>query len=329
MARQMYAQAGIQPFRTINWRSPPMTMEKGSGWSQNGIRTVATQDKYSFFSSAIGSLLRPRNTKTTTTATTLQRPPMKLIRKIEPGKCIPHGKPSTAKLFDLGRKLVVKRAPLMPGLSVAIAKPFQRPMVKKRRAYGKNADLELKHSSLGQKRRMNGMERLLSRAGKGIHFKPLGGPQRSSTSDTDHTESDDEDDKAKEPDRPIEPLMVWKSPHNGGEPKGLPSQSVREKRTDEFGVDTDVTVLKPASLTLYSKNDVYVPTVLAKWLRPHQREGVQFVYECVMGLKDYKGKGVILADGTSTNAAFLAQILTNDHRYGKAYNHCGQLCQNA
>jgi hypothetical protein len=231
---------------------------------------------------------------------------MKLIRKIEPGKCIAYRKPSTAKLFDVGRKLVIKRAPLMPGLSVATAKPFQRPMVK-RRVYGKNADLELKKSSLGQKRRMNGMERLLSRAGKGIHFKPMGGQQRS-TSDTDNSGSEDEDDKAKELDRPFEPLMLWKSPHNGGEPKGLPSQSVREKRADEFGVETEVTVLKPAPLTLYSKTDVYVPPVLAKWLRPHQREGVQFVYECVMGLKDYQGRGVILADGTYTTLRFLSHI---------------------
>ena len=36
--------------------------------------------------------------------------------------------------------------------------------------------------------------------------------------------------------------------------------------------------------------------MLAKWLRPHQREGVQFMYECVMGLREFKGAGCILAD---------------------------------
>lgn len=46
----------------------------------------------------------------------------------------------------------------------------------------------------------------------------------------------------------------------------------------------------------YAKENVYVPKVLAKWLRPHQREGVQFMYECVMGLKDFPGAGCILAD---------------------------------
>jgi hypothetical protein len=75
------------------------------------------------------------------------------------------------------------------------------------------------------------------------------------------------------------------------------NQSVQEMRPDEYGVEELVTVLKPAPLELYSKNDVYVPAPVARILRPHQREGVQFIYECVMGLKDYRGRGVILADG--------------------------------
>ena len=73
--------------------------------------------------------------------------------------------------------------------------------------------------------------------------------------------------------------------------------SVQEMRPDEYGVEELVTVLKPAPTEMYSKNDVYIPAPVARILRPHQREGVQFIYECVMGLKDYKGRGVILADG--------------------------------
>ncbi|ETN43026.1 uncharacterized protein HMPREF1541_02184 [Cyphellophora europaea CBS 101466] len=42
--------------------------------------------------------------------------------------------------------------------------------------------------------------------------------------------------------------------------------------------------------------DVVLDPVLGKKLRPHQREGVQFMYECVMGLRDYAGQGCILAD---------------------------------
>lgn len=33
-----------------------------------------------------------------------------------------------------------------------------------------------------------------------------------------------------------------------------------------------------------------------QYLRPHQREGVQFMFECVTGLREYGGKGCILAD---------------------------------
>ncbi|KAL1963654.1 hypothetical protein VTN77DRAFT_7975 [Rasamsonia byssochlamydoides] len=42
--------------------------------------------------------------------------------------------------------------------------------------------------------------------------------------------------------------------------------------------------------------DVVVDPILAKHLREHQREGVKFLYECVMGLRDFNGEGAILAD---------------------------------
>jgi len=54
----------------------------------------------------------------------------------------------------------------------------------------------------------------------------------------------------------------------------------------------------------YAIKSVIVPAVLAKWLRPHQREGVQFLYECTMSQRDYATSspdgiplaGCILAD---------------------------------
>ncbi|KAJ5274384.1 hypothetical protein N7505_002929 [Penicillium chrysogenum] len=42
--------------------------------------------------------------------------------------------------------------------------------------------------------------------------------------------------------------------------------------------------------------DVVVDPLLAKNLRPHQREGVKFLYECVMGMRSFNGEGAILAD---------------------------------
>lgn len=42
--------------------------------------------------------------------------------------------------------------------------------------------------------------------------------------------------------------------------------------------------------------DVVVDPFLTEHLREHQREGVKFMYECVMGMRDFDGQGAILAD---------------------------------
>lgn len=42
--------------------------------------------------------------------------------------------------------------------------------------------------------------------------------------------------------------------------------------------------------------DVVLDPFLGRHLRKHQREGIQFLYECVMGMRDYDGRGALLAD---------------------------------
>ena len=42
--------------------------------------------------------------------------------------------------------------------------------------------------------------------------------------------------------------------------------------------------------------DVVVDPILCKRLRKHQREGVSFMYECVMGMRPFDGQGALLAD---------------------------------
>ena len=37
---------------------------------------------------------------------------------------------------------------------------------------------------------------------------------------------------------------------------------------------------------------VKVDPMLTQFLRPHQREGVQFMFECVTGLRSFDGQGV-------------------------------------
>jgi DNA repair and recombination protein RAD54B len=42
--------------------------------------------------------------------------------------------------------------------------------------------------------------------------------------------------------------------------------------------------------------DVVLDPFLGKHLMEHQREGVKFLYECVMGMRDFNGQGALLAD---------------------------------
>lgn len=44
------------------------------------------------------------------------------------------------------------------------------------------------------------------------------------------------------------------------------------------------------------KVTIEVDPMLSRFLRDHQRQGVSFVFDCLMGLKDYNGRGCILAD---------------------------------
>ena len=57
-------------------------------------------------------------------------------------------------------------------------------------------------------------------------------------------------------------------------------------------------VMKRPSATSQGKQivDVVIDPLLTKSLRKHQREGVKFLYECVMGMRDFNGSGAILAD---------------------------------
>lgn len=64
--------------------------------------------------------------------------------------------------------------------------------------------------------------------------------------------------------------------------------------------------------------DVVIDPILVKHLRPHQKEGVRFLYECVMGIKEFNGRGAILADEmglgkTLTVIALIWTLLSKSH----------------
>lgn len=69
--------------------------------------------------------------------------------------------------------------------------------------------------------------------------------------------------------------------------------------------------------------DVVVDPLLAKNLRQHQREGVQFLYECVMGMRNFNGEGAILADDmglgkTLQTITLLWTLLKQNPIYGES-----------
>lgn len=155
-------------------------------------------------------------------------PPMTIRSCSKPQSCSISNGHGSNKLFSPGRQLQVMRAPIMRGLtctgglSASVLQPFRRPK-EKRRGLQKRDEEALKTSSLGMKKRLDGMQRILERQGKGIHFQ---GQKRNG----DESKNDDdgstcgESSEEEEEDRPFEPLRVWASPHEGGEPIGLPTR---------------------------------------------------------------------------------------------------------
>jgi len=77
----------------------------------------------------------------------------------------------------------------------------------------------------------------------------------------------------------IEDLTLW-----------TPGDGVRDDAGD------DATTTTGGASANANAKPIVVDRMLTRWLRPHQREGVQFMFECVMGLRDFDGCGCILAD---------------------------------
>ncbi|DBA00028.1 TPA: hypothetical protein N0F65_002031 [Lagenidium giganteum] len=88
-------------------------------------------------------------------------------------------------------------------------------------------------------------------------------------------------------------------------PIEVPLEPEAENREAEPVVESPATS-NPASepvppLVLWQSEEnpeikVVVPEIVGKFLRPHQREGVQFMFDCVSGVRGFAGNGCILAD---------------------------------
>ena len=176
-------------------------------------------------------------------------------------------KEANAKALMTGKVKVARQPFIMNGmLNMAVRKKFKPPGDPS--SYSKSLGKKLGGGSF----RSTGFMR--SKFGSGGSFKMSKVPPklRLSTSIgevgeiSSSGESDsDSDDEAEKPEfLPHEDLIVW-------EPT--------EEQPEEEGF-----------------KEIKVPTVLAQFLRPHQREGVKFCMECVLSMRDFDGSGCILAD---------------------------------
>ncbi|GMH34356.1 hypothetical protein BSKO_02190 [Bryopsis sp. KO-2023] len=82
-------------------------------------------------------------------------------------------------------------------------------------------------------------------------------------------------------------------------PTPLPLHPIEPPQAEEIEEDNGVEPLvlwEPDTSLGEVGTPIEVDKRLTKFLRPHQREGVAFMFECVAGIKDYEGQGCILAD---------------------------------
>ena len=108
---------------------------------------------------------------------------------------------------------------------------------------------------------------------------------------TDTTEDDDDASTNAEVTPAFEPLVLWEDSVSTTLSDNITDGSEIEQEGNSEGH-----VPLPTSGAISKPHKIEVVASLASKLRPHQREGVQFLFDCVMGVKGYAGEGCILAD---------------------------------
>ncbi|KAK6464988.1 P-loop containing nucleoside triphosphate hydrolase protein [Scheffersomyces coipomensis] len=74
------------------------------------------------------------------------------------------------------------------------------------------------------------------------------------------------------------------------------NESIQDLRKPLYDNPKAIALPPPPSLASSEIVEVLIDPHLASKLRPHQVEAVTFLYECLMGFRDYKGTGSLLAD---------------------------------
>ncbi|KAH8062971.1 hypothetical protein JL721_8588 [Aureococcus anophagefferens] len=178
---------------------------------------------------------------------------------------------------ERGGDVEVVRRSFMPGILSTTAVTVRQSFKSIGGKRSKRADELLKQKSLGRKRIK----------GVGLQSKFLSGRDFAAGQvvapmlDLSFTT----DDSAKEEEEAEEPAR-----------RGVPFDVI-QRRFNAYREHEPLVLYEPTDDEVEAGAEVIeVPPILCQWLRPHQREGVQFVFECVYGMKDYGGEGAILAD---------------------------------
>ena len=92
---------------------------------------------------------------------------------------------------------------------------------------------------------------------------------------------------------------------------GLANGQKENKRSPLYNPQKENLLLmpRPPNMDLNNIIDVVVDPLLSRQLRPHQCEAVKFLYECVMGFRNFKGNGALLADEMGLGKTFVTITL--------------------
>jgi DNA repair and recombination protein RAD54 and RAD54-like protein len=96
----------------------------------------------------------------------------------------------------------------------------------------------------------------------------------------------------------VSPVLEMDRIDELGDPMSEPMTSLVEAPIEPIVV---VEKESPPPLVLWKSDEheglqVVVPEIVGRFLRPHQREGVQFMFDCVCQVRGFNGQGCILAD---------------------------------
>ncbi|KZT43673.1 hypothetical protein SISSUDRAFT_1068881 [Sistotremastrum suecicum HHB10207 ss-3] len=117
---------------------------------------------------------------------------------------------------------------------------------------------------------------------------------------------------------------LWEVP----KPKSLPKPPIEPVKNHDPDAEDAFVMRSPneAHEEKFNRNKlsvvpVVVDPLLSKHLRPHQKEGVKFMYDCVMGFRKHGGQGCILADemgmGKTLQTITLIWTLLKQNPYAK------------